>query len=55
MGVLKKIWSDFKTYYKINSVYPKRYKNSTIESYIVDESILGEELIKEEYTKRLIR
>ena len=45
MGLLKKIWTDFKTYYKINSIYPRRYKNSTIESYIVDESILGEELI----------
>ncbi len=45
MGFLKKIWSDFKTCYKINSVYPRRYKNSKIESYIVDESILGEELI----------
>ena len=45
MGILKKIWTDIKTYCKINSVYPKRYKNSVIESYIVDESILGEELI----------
>lgn len=45
MGVLKKILTDIKTYYKINSVYPRRYKNSKIESYIVDESILGEELI----------
>lgn len=45
MGALKKIWTDFKTYYKINSIYPHRYKNSLIESYIVDESILGEELI----------
>ncbi len=45
MGVFKKIWTDFKTYYKINSIYPRRYKNSKIESYIVHESILGEELI----------
>lgn len=45
MGILKKIWTDIKTYCKINFVYPKRYKNSVIESYIVDESILGEELI----------
>jgi len=45
MGILKKILTDIKTYYKINSVYPRRYKNSKIESYIVDESILGEELI----------
>lgn len=45
MTFLKKILTDIKTYYKINSVYPRRYKNSKIESYIVDESILGEELI----------
>lgn len=45
MGILKKILTDIKTYYKINSVYHRQYKNSKIESYIVDESILGEELI----------
>ncbi|MBQ6275470.1 MAG: CatB-related O-acetyltransferase [Bacteroidales bacterium] len=45
MTFLKKILTDIKTYYKINSVYPRQYKNSKIESYIVDESILGEELI----------
>ena len=45
MGLLKKIWTDFKIYYKINSIYPKRYTHSKIESYIVNESILGEELI----------
>lgn len=45
MGILRKIWTDFKTYYKTNSVYPKRYKSSVIESYIVDESILGDGII----------
>ncbi len=45
MGLLRKIWTDFKTYYKINSIYPKRYKHSKIESYIVNEFVLGEELI----------
>lgn len=45
MGLLKKIWTDFKTYYKINSIYPKRYINSTIESYIVNESVISENII----------
>lgn len=45
MGFLKKILTDIKTCYKISSIYPRRYKNSTIESYIVDESILGDSLI----------
>lgn len=45
MGFLKKIWTNIKTYYKIYSIYPKRYKNSLIETYIVNESVLGEELI----------
>ena len=45
MGFLKKILADIKTYYKIKSIYPVRYKDSTIESYIVDESILGKGLI----------
>ncbi|MCQ2374854.1 MAG: CatB-related O-acetyltransferase [Salinivirgaceae bacterium] len=45
MGFLKRIWTDFKTYYKINSVYPRQYKNSTIESYIVNESIIPQNII----------
>lgn len=45
MSFFKKILSDIKTYYKIKSIYPVRYKDSTIESYIVDESILGKGLI----------
>ena len=45
MGFLRNILIDFKTYFKIHAVYPKRFKGSIIESYIVNESILGEEII----------
>lgn len=45
MSLFRQIINDIKTYIKIHSIYPKRYKNSIIESYIVDESILGSEII----------
>lgn len=45
MVLIKKIFSDLKTYYKINKIYPKRYPDSKIESYIVNEHILGKGLI----------
>jgi len=41
MPLLKKTITDIKTYYKIHHVYHKRYPDSIIESYIVNESILG--------------
>ncbi len=40
-----KYLSDLKAYYKIQSVYPRRYRGSVIESYIVNEAILGNEVI----------
>lgn len=45
MSLFRQIINDIKTYIKIHSIYPKWYKNSIIESYIVDESILGSEII----------
>lgn len=45
MGFIRKKWAEVKTFYKIYSVYPRRYKSSVIESYIVDESIIGECLL----------
>ena len=44
MSFFKILLSDLKTYYKINAIYPKRYKDSKIESYIVNENILGKNL-----------
>lgn len=45
MGIITKILTDIKTYCKINAIYPRRYRDSIIESYIVNENILGDHLI----------
>ncbi len=42
---IKSVIRDIKTYIKINAIYPYKYKDSKIESYIIDESILGKELL----------
>lgn len=45
MGIIQSLVQDCKTYYKIHAVYPKRYKGSVIESYIIDESIIDTEIV----------
>ncbi|MDY0282171.1 MAG: CatB-related O-acetyltransferase, partial [Salinivirgaceae bacterium] len=45
MGIFQSLIQDCKTYYKIHAIYPKRYKGSVIESYIVNESILDSEIV----------
>lgn len=48
--LIKIFWQDIKTYIKIYGVYPARFKNSKIRSYIFNEKILGQELIIEKNT-----
>lgn len=51
MSLFKSFSVDLKTYYKVHKIYPKLYKSSVIKSYIVNEHILGNELIIKEGVK----